>query len=77
MTSASRKWLQSQPAEVRASMHNVFFTDWRDAAGCHALIYPSAFNTITGPLNWELLQRARFVVGTLKLDWVTHIKQSC
>jgi len=29
--------------------------------GCHALIYPGAFNTTTGPLHWELLQRARAV----------------
>lgn len=28
-------------------------------AGCHMLIYPSAFNTTTGPLHWELLQRGR------------------
>ncbi|KIY50224.1 carbon-nitrogen hydrolase [Fistulina hepatica ATCC 64428] len=29
--------------------------------GCHCLIYPSAFNMTTGPLHWELLQRARAV----------------
>lgn len=28
--------------------------------GCHVLIYPGAFNTTTGPLHWELLQRARY-----------------
>ncbi|KAG0309924.1 hypothetical protein BGZ98_000012 [Dissophora globulifera] len=27
--------------------------------GCFAMIYPGAFNTTTGPLHWELLQRAR------------------
>ncbi|KAF5324889.1 hypothetical protein D9611_004411 [Ephemerocybe angulata] len=27
--------------------------------GCHALIYPAAFNLTTGPLHWELLQRSR------------------
>jgi predicted amidohydrolase len=27
--------------------------------GCHALIYPGAFNLTTGPLHWSLLQRAR------------------
>lgn len=27
--------------------------------GCIAMIYPGAFNTTTGPLHWELLQRAR------------------
>lgn len=29
--------------------------------GCQVLIYPSAFNTTTGPLHWELLNRARYV----------------
>ncbi|XP_053947453.1 omega-amidase NIT2 isoform X2 [Anastrepha ludens] len=27
--------------------------------GCEMLIYPGAFNMTTGPLHWELLQRAR------------------
>ncbi len=30
-------------------------------AGCRMLVYPGAFNTTTGPLHWELLQRARAV----------------
>ena len=30
--------------------------------GCHMCIYPSAFNMTTGPLHWELLQRARSVL---------------
>ncbi|XP_016478364.1 omega-amidase, chloroplastic isoform X1 [Nicotiana tabacum] len=29
------------------------------ARGAHLLCYPGAFNTTTGPLHWELLQRAR------------------
>lgn len=29
--------------------------------GCHVLIYPGAFNMTTGPLHWEMLQRARAV----------------
>ncbi|RKP24226.1 carbon-nitrogen hydrolase [Syncephalis pseudoplumigaleata] len=29
--------------------------------GCMAMLYPGAFNMITGPLHWELLQRARAV----------------
>jgi len=29
--------------------------------GCQVLIYPAAFNMTTGPLHWELLQRARAV----------------
>lgn len=28
--------------------------------GCHVMIYPGAFNLTTGPLHWELLQRARY-----------------
>ncbi|KAK0178066.1 hypothetical protein PV328_002047 [Microctonus aethiopoides] len=27
--------------------------------GCKMLVYPAAFNMTTGPLHWELLQRAR------------------
>ncbi|PVU87781.1 hypothetical protein BB559_005884 [Furculomyces boomerangus] len=27
--------------------------------GCVAMIYPAAFNTVTGPLHWELLLRSR------------------
>lgn len=27
--------------------------------GCDMLLYPAAFNTTTGPLHWELLQRGR------------------
>jgi omega-amidase len=33
--------------------------------GCNMLIYPGAFNTTTGPLHWELLQRARAVDNEL------------
>ncbi|KAI0693894.1 carbon-nitrogen hydrolase [Cytidiella melzeri] len=29
--------------------------------GCQVCIYPGAFNTTTGPLHWELLQRARAI----------------
>ncbi|KAA1478815.1 carbon-nitrogen hydrolase [Dentipellis sp. KUC8613] len=29
--------------------------------GCQVLLYPGAFNSTTGPLHWELLQRARAV----------------
>ena len=29
--------------------------------GCQLCLYPSAFNTTTGPLHWELLQRGRAV----------------
>lgn len=30
--------------------------------GCAAMIYPSAFNTTTGPMHWTLLQKARSVL---------------
>jgi omega-amidase len=29
------------------------------AAGARVMLYPGAFNMTTGPLHWELLQRAR------------------
>lgn len=37
------------------------------ARGASMLIYPGAFNTTTGPMHWELLQRARAVDNQL---WV-------
>ncbi|XP_034112930.1 omega-amidase NIT2 isoform X1 [Drosophila nasuta] len=51
--------------------------------GCEMIIYPAAFNMTTGPLHWELLQRARandnqlFVVTTspardLAADYVAY-----
>jgi omega-amidase len=33
--------------------------------GCKILIYPGAFNMVTGPAHWELLQRARAVDNQL------------
>ena len=33
----------------------------RQEKGCNILVYPGAFNTVTGPAHWELLQRARAV----------------
>ncbi|XP_057501581.1 omega-amidase, chloroplastic-like [Actinidia eriantha] len=35
------------------------------ARGAHLLCYPGAFNMVTGPLHWELLQRARAADGQL------------
>ena len=29
--------------------------------GCNLIVYPGAFNMVTGPAHWELLQRARAV----------------
>lgn len=29
--------------------------------GCNMLIFPSAFNVVTGPMHWHLLQRGRAV----------------
>uniref|UniRef100_A0A803MG95 CN hydrolase domain-containing protein n=1 Tax=Chenopodium quinoa TaxID=63459 RepID=A0A803MG95_CHEQI len=37
------------------------------ARGAHLLCYPGAFNMTTGPLHWELLQRARIWQSTAKL----------
>ena len=34
-------------------------------SGCTMLVYPGAFNTTTGPLHWELLQRSRAVDNQL------------
>jgi omega-amidase len=33
--------------------------------GCKLLVYPGAFNMVTGPAHWELLQRARAVDNQL------------
>ena len=33
----------------------------RQEKGCNMLVYPGAFNMVTGPAHWELLQRARAV----------------
>lgn len=33
--------------------------------GCTMLVYPGAFNMVTGPAHWELLQRARAVDNQL------------
>lgn len=33
--------------------------------GCRLLVYPGAFNMVTGPAHWELLQRARAVDNQL------------
>jgi omega-amidase len=38
-----------------------------EQAGATMLVYPGAFNTTTGPMHWELLQRARAVDNQL---WV-------
>ncbi|EYU28350.1 hypothetical protein MIMGU_mgv1a022881mg, partial [Erythranthe guttata] len=38
------------------------------ARGAHLLCYPGAFNMTTGPLHWELLQRASLVLTCLLLD---------
>ena len=35
--------------------------DCATAAGAEVLVYPGAFNMVTGPMHWELLQRGRAV----------------
>lgn len=37
----------------------------RQEKGCNLLVYPGAFNMVTGPAHWELLQRARAVDNQL------------
>lgn len=39
--------------------------------GCIAMIYPGAFNLTTGPLHWELLQRARAVDNQIYVSMVS------
>ena len=46
-----------QGRESETYTHTTKLTD----VGCQVLIYPGAFNMTTGPLHWELLQRARCV----------------
>lgn len=36
--------------------------------GCIAMIYPGAFNLTTGPLHWELLQRARYAFSATRAE---------
>ncbi|KAK6782299.1 hypothetical protein RDI58_020095 [Solanum bulbocastanum] len=45
------------------SFHWQEFVDGR--SGAHLICYPGAFNMTTGPLHWELLQRARAVDNQL------------
>jgi hypothetical protein len=44
--------------------------------GCHMLVYPGAFNLTTGPLHWELLQRARYVIITF-VDYFQDLNRTC
>lgn len=42
------------------------------------LIYPGAFNMTTGPLHWELLQRARCGAKYLCIDvFFLNIQSNC
>lgn len=38
--------------------------------GAHVMIYPGAFNLTTGPMHWELLQRARLVMHKRKYSLI-------
>ncbi|KAI4962521.1 hypothetical protein ZWY2020_030292, partial [Hordeum vulgare] len=42
--------------------------------GAHLLCYPGAFNMTTGPLHWELLQRARAADNQLLLQPVLQLE---
>ncbi|KAI0003326.1 carbon-nitrogen hydrolase [Russula compacta] len=44
--------------------------------GCHVLIYPGAFNLTTGPLHWELLQRARAVDNQVYFSMCSPARES-
>lgn len=61
-TCVSQRWQQLQHDKVRHKFQFQLSDIGVEALpGCHALIYPGAFNMTTGPLHWELLQRARYV----------------
>ena len=45
--------------------------------GCHLLLFPSAFNMTTGPLHWELLQRARAVDNQIYVSMVSPARCFC
>ncbi|OQR76644.1 omega-amidase NIT2-like [Tropilaelaps mercedesae] len=44
--------------------------------GCKLLLYPGAFNMVTGPLNWELLCRARALDNQLFVASVSPARDS-
>ncbi|GMP84031.1 hypothetical protein CsSME_00037720 [Camellia sinensis var. sinensis] len=55
-------WLKEtagvKSCNIKASESLVFeYHLW--TSGAHLICYPGAFNMTTGPLHWELLQRAR------------------
>ena len=41
------------------------YAAWLRQLGARILVYPGAFNMVTGPAHWELLQRARAVDNQL------------
>ena len=45
--------------------------------GAQVCIYPGAFNTTTGPLHWELLQRARYGQKFLDTEQDTEPECAC
>jgi len=45
--------------------------------GCSMLVYPGAFNMTTGPLHWELLQRARYFPIVNLEAYTYNMYQSC
>jgi omega-amidase len=69
--SDSPNWLRLQHEEVIL----IITIGWLIAnplLGCHVFIYPGAFNLTTGPLHWELLQRARYVSKTVAYMLLNH-----
>jgi len=42
--------------------------------GCQLLIYPAAFNTVTGPLHWKILQQARALDNQVFVSMVSSAR---
>jgi omega-amidase len=59
--------LTPPPAPLTSSELSMLMRD----EGCSLLLYPGAFNTTTGPMHWELLQRARAVDNQLYVATVS------
>lgn len=46
-------------------------------SGCKLLLYPGAFNMTTGPLHWELLQRARALDNQVYVATASPARDAC
>lgn len=62
MTSVLMNWLAFTGIMVFIRYEEkteIYFHSEIEISDCDMLLYPAAFNMTTGPLHWELLQRAR------------------